>query len=250
MDVKAAEVMLCAAAHELKDGDVVLVGAGMPMGAAYLAQLTHAPNLTIVIELGVIAGRSERLPTSIADPILVENAIFAGSMTHILGGILPYVDIGFLGGAQVDRYGNINSTVIGDYYNPSIRLTGSGGANDIASIARRILIIMKHDKNKVVDKVDYITSVGYYKGGDSRKSLNLPGEGPLALITDLGVFKFDEETKEMYIHSYHPGVTVEKIKENTGFDIKVGKDVRETEIDMDEIKLLRKIDPKGIYLRY
>jgi len=206
MDIKPAEIMLCAAAHELKDGYVVLVGAGMPMGAAYLAQLTHAPNLVVVIELGVVAGKSDRMPTSIADPILLQNATFAGSMTHILGGMLPYIDIGFLGGAQVDKYGNINSTVIGDYYNPKIRLTGSGGANDIASIAHKVLIIMRHEKNKLVDKLDYITSVGHYKGGNSRKSLNLPGDGPLALITDLGIFRFDDVTKEMYIYSYLLGL--------------------------------------------
>lgn len=242
--------MACAAARELKDGELVFVGMGIPMVATFLAQKTHAPNLIMVVELGIVGSKTEELPKSLVDPALVKGATYACSMLHTLGAILPYVDKGFLGAAQIDKFGNLNSTVVGDYFNPKARLMGSGGANDIGAIAHSYIIMMEHERHRFVEKVSYITTIGHYKGGNSRKELGFPGDGPSTVISNLGVFRFDEETKELYLDSYHPGSSVEKVKENSGYDIKISLKVKDTPFPTkEEQELLKELDPLGIYLR-
>jgi glutaconate CoA-transferase subunit B len=161
-----------------------------------------------------------------------------------------FIDVGFLGGAQVDKYGNINSTVIGDYAKPKVRLPGSGGGCEIAAFSKRIIIITPHEKRRMVEKVDFNTSPGFLDGGAARDKFGFEG-GPSAVITTMGVLRFDERTKEMYLSSYHPGLTVDQVKENTGWELKISPNVKATEPPtMEEVKILREhLDPQGIFLK-
>ena len=247
--IRPSFVMACAASRELAGKNVAFIGVGIPMVAAYLAQRIHNPELRMVIELGVVAPKAERLPLALTDPTLVKNANCTCDMLTSLGVLLHYVDIGFIGGAQVDKYGNLNTTVIGDYYNPTARLVGSGGANDIASIAKTYVIVMKQKKDRFVEKVDYVTTVGHYKGYNSRKSLGLRGSGPQCIISDMAVFRFDETSKELYIESYHPTFTLDQVQENLGYNVKVSPDVKETALPTpQELTILNEMDPGGYYL--
>jgi glutaconate CoA-transferase subunit B len=243
--------MAIAAARELKDGEVVFVGIGLPNLAANLAKRTHARNLKMIYEAGVIGANPTRLPLSIGDPCLVTRAQSVCSMFDVFAFYLQAgrIDVGFLEGAQIDKFGNINSTVIGEYHTPKVRLPGSGGACDIASLAKRIIIITRHEKRRFPEKVDFITSPGFLRGKLDREKLKLEGGGPEKVITDLGIMEFDSETGEMIVRSIHPGVRVEDIKQNTGWDIKISKDLEVTkEPSENELTILRKIDPQRIYL--
>jgi glutaconate CoA-transferase subunit B len=246
------ELMVAAASRELKDHDVVFVGIGIPQLGALLAQRTHAPNLTLIYESGVIGTRPARLPLSIGDPTLVSGTygIFSFYETFSLLLQRGFIDVGFVGGAQVDKFGNINSTVIGDYRKPKVRLPGSGGGCEIAGLSKRIVIVTPHEKRRMVEKVDFITSPGFIDGAGARERIGLNG-GPTAVITTMGVLRFDAETKEMYLSSYHPGVSIDQIKQNTGWDLKISPDVRETEPPtVKQIEILRKeLDPQGIFLK-
>jgi glutaconate CoA-transferase subunit B len=246
------ELMVAAASRELKDYDVVFVGIGIPQLGALLAQRTHAPNLTLIYESGVIGTRPARLPLSIGDPTLVSGTygIFSFYETFSLLLQRGFIDVGFVGGAQVDKFGNINSTVIGDYRKPKVRLPGSGGGCEIAGLSKRIVIITPHEKRRMVEKVDFITSPGFIDGAGARERIGLNG-GPTAVITTMGVLRFDAKTKEMYLSSYHPGVSIDQIKQNTGWDLKISPDVRETEPPtVKQVEILRKeLDPKGIFLK-
>jgi glutaconate CoA-transferase subunit B len=245
------EMMVVSASRELKDGEVVFVGTGLPMLAAQLALYTHTPNLVIMYESGYIGCKNIHLPRLIGDIRLMYNLAMVGSMIDVLGLLQTgKVDVGFLGGAQVDMYGNINSTVIGDYRNPKTRLPGSGGANDIASSANRVLIIMNHEKRRFPRKVDYITSPGYLDGSeDARKKKGLLGRGPAKVITDLAVLTFDEITHRMKIESIHPGFTLKDVEAQTDFELIYDK-VSETQAPTEEeLKILRdRVDPLGFYL--
>lgn len=247
-----AEMMVVEASREIKDGEIVIIGVGFPLIGSLLALRTHAPSALLLTEIGVVGARPKRLPFAVTDPCLIPGSAMACALFDVLGFMLQggYIDIGFLGGAQIDKYGNLNTTVIGNYSEPKAYLSGSGGANDIASLSKRVVIIMRHGVQRFVEKVDYITSPGYLNGYDSRERAGLKG-GPSAVISDMGTFRFDEKTKEMYIDTYHRGATVEQIKENTGFDIKVSPTVEETKPPtVEEIELLRnEIDPNGVYLR-
>lgn len=245
-----AEMMVVAAARELRDGEVVLVGIGLPNLAVNLAKRTHAPRVKMVYEAGTVGSEPHRLPLSIGDPCLATGAqavvsMIEGFAFYLQGGL---IDAGFLGGAQVDRYGNLNSTVIGNYENPKVRLPGSGGACDIASLAKRILILTPHEKRRLPERVDFITSPGFISGNHERERLGIPGHGPDAVITDLGVMKFDENG-EMFLHSIHPGVEIEEVKEKTGWDLKIANDLEITpEPTEEELRALRELDPQGIYI--
>jgi glutaconate CoA-transferase subunit B len=243
--------MTITAARELRDGEIVFVGIGLPNLAANLAKRTRAPNLVMIYEAGVIGANPTRLPLSIGDPCLVSGAKSVCSMFEVFGLYLQAgrIDVGFLEGAQIDRYGNINSTVIGNYQAPKVRLPGSGGACEIASLAKRILIITMQEARKFPEKVDFITSPGFLSERKERAKLNLEGGGPEAVITDLGIMKFDKETGEMMLTSVHPGVKMEEIKQNTGWDLKISKDLKTTEEPSeDELLILRQLDPQRIYL--
>ncbi len=246
------ELMVSRAAKELKNGDVVFVGIGIPSLAVNLAYRLHAPGLCMIYESGAVGCVPKRLPISIGDPCLVTGSLAVVPMYDVFNLYLQngLIDVGFLGGAQVDRFGNINSTVIGDYRKPKVRLPGSGGACEIAALAKRVVITIGNSKRTLPERVDFVTSPGYLRGGRERERLGLKG-GPDLVITDMGVYRFDPETREMMLVSIHPGITPQKIKENIGWDVKVARDLIETPPPgPDEIRIIREeLDPRGIFLR-
>jgi glutaconate CoA-transferase subunit B len=249
----SAELMIINAARLLRDGDVVFVGVGQPNLACNLAKRTHAPNLVMIYEAGVIGAEPARLPLSIGDPTLVSGALSVVSMYDIFTLYLQRgnVDVGFLGGAQIDRFANINATVIGtDYSHPKVRLPGSGGSQEIAAWANRCYIMTPHQKRRFPEKVDFLTSAGFLNGRTERENLHLRGKGPVAVVTDIGIMEPDE-TGELTLTALHPGKTAQEAVENTGWKLKVVDDLRETEsITGHEIKILREeLDPTGIYTK-
>jgi len=248
----ASELMTINAARLLRDGDVVFVGVGLPNLACNLARRTHAPNLVMIYEAGVIGAQPARLPLSIGDPTLVSGALAVCSMYDIFAFYLQRgnVDVGFLGGAQIDRYGNINATVIGDYNHPKVRLPGSGGSMEIAAWANLCYIITPHQKRRFPEKVDFRTSAGFLGGRAEREAASLRGGGPQAVVTNLGILEPDE-SGELVLSALHPGATVEQARENTGWALKAVDQPRMTEAPSEkELRILREdLDPKGIYLK-
>ena len=245
------EMMAVCGARNIKNGEIVFVGTGLPMLAAMLAKRTHAPKAKIVYEAGFIDSNAVDLSLSIADSRLAYNAAAAIGLIETLGILLQggRVDVGFVGAAQIDEYGNINTTYIGDLENPIVRLPGSGGGNDIVSSAKRIVIIMTHQKRKFVKKLHYLTSPGHLDGPEARKREGLLGGGPSLVITNLCQMGFDEETKRVKLLTVHPGVTVEQVLENVGFDLIVPEHVPQTEPPTyKELEILRAIDPQRLYL--
>jgi len=245
------ELMAVTASRMLEDGQNIVVGLGLPQVATLLAKNSHAPSLNIIYEIGVVNPESVDTGVGIADPRLWYGSNYFTSFVGSLGSILHrgLVDVGFLGGLQIDKFGNINST--GVYEKDRFRhINGSGGAADIASYAKKIFAIAKHQNRKIVDLVDFITTAGYLKGGTSREDAGLPKCKDIRIITNLCVMNFNNEQREMQIESIHPGVTKEQITENTGFGIKFSESLRETDLPNDnEIYLLRNvIDPKKLYI--
>lgn len=244
------ELMLVRAGKELANTDTVLVGVGVPNLACNLAKRTHAPDLEMVYESGTIDSNPSSLPLSIGDPDLASDACSIVPMEQVFGRYLQAgrIDVGFLGGAQIDRHGNINSTVIGDYDDPDVRLPGSGGACEIASNSHRTIVITPHRTRRFPESVDYVTSPGYVDGRDTRKQRGLRG-GPETVITDKAVIRFDDDG-EMYVESLHPGVTAATVQESTGWDIQFAATVEKTPPPTeDEIRLIREeLDPDGIYV--
>lgn len=253
VEYTAIELMACAASKVLEDKKSVLVGTGLPIVAAALAQKTHAPNLLIVFEAGGIGPQIPMLPISVGDSRTFYRAIMASSMDYVMSTAqLGYMDYGFLGAAQIDIYGNINTTVIGSHERPKVRLPGSGGANDAGSLCWRTIILMQQDKQRFVEKVDFLTTPGYLNGVSAREKAGLPaGTGPYRVITQLGIMGFDEKTKRMTLLSVHPGVIVDQLKANTGFELIMSNKVNVTEPPTKkELEILRtEIDPAGIVLR-
>lgn len=251
-DFTLQELQAVIAAREIKNGDMVLIGTGLPLLAAKLAQMTHAPDMVSIYESGAIDAKPKITPLSISESCLIPGAAMVGGLLEGLGLVhAGDLDIGFLGGAQIDIYGNLNSHVIGDYSNPAVRFAGSGGANDLASGCQRTIIMMPHTKRRFVSKVDFITTPGYLTGWDSRDKLAFPGKGPAIVISNLCVMRFEAESKEMYVESLHPGATVEQIKKNTGWDIKIADQLKETALPMvEEIHILRhELDPDRLFLK-
>ncbi|HID96565.1 MAG TPA: CoA-transferase subunit beta [Candidatus Latescibacteria bacterium] len=252
MGYSALEIMAVAGARQLKDGEVAFVGTGLPMLSAQLALHIHAPNLVIMYESGYVGCRNKEIARLIGDIRLMYNLAMVATMKDVLGFLQTgKVDVGFLGGAQIDQYGNINATVIGDYKDPKVRLPGSGGANDIASSANRTIITCNHEARRFPARVDYITSPGYLDGKPGQRAkVGLRGKGPDKVITDLAIMGFDESTKKMRLESIHPGVSLEEIKEKTGFELIVPEEVPETEPPTpEELRILREeVDPLGFYL--
>jgi len=250
-EYSSTEMLACVASNTLEDKKSVFVGTGLPMIAAMLAKRTHAPNLLLFFEAGGVGPEIPVLPISVGDSRTFYMAIAASSMHDTMSmAQAGYIDYGFLGAAQIDKYGNINTTVIGPYEHPKTRLPGSGGANDVGTLCNKTIIIMRQDKNRFVEKVDFLTTPGYLDGYDSREKKGLPeGSGPYRVITQLGVYGFDEKSKKMKLVSLHPNVTIEMIKENSGFDIIIPKDVAITKPPLkDELKILKKIDPTGMVI--
>jgi glutaconate CoA-transferase, subunit B len=230
MDYSPSEVMTIAAARALSNDDVCFVGIGAPSTACNLARLTYAPDITLIYESGTIATRPDVLPLSIGDPELSETALTTVSVPEMFAYWLQggRISVGFLGGAQIDRFGNINSTVIGDYQRPMVRLPGAGGAPEIASACGRIFVIMSQSPRSFVPEVDFITSFGYGKGGDERQRLGLSTAGTSLVFTNLCVMRPHPETKELEVISIHPGVTTEQITKATGWKVRFAEDVEQT----------------------
>src|SRR6266705_498429 len=242
------ELMICCAARVLEDGKSVAVGTGAPCAAAMLAQRTAAPNLVIFFEAGGIAPQLPTMPISVGDSRTFYRALMATSMADVMEtcqrGMIDYT---FLGGAQIDAYGNLNSTMIGsDYSRPRVRFPGSGGANDLASLCWRILVVTAHDRRRFVEKLDFLTTPGYLTGPGAREAAGLPPKtGPHRVITDLAVLGYSEVNKRMEVISVHPNVRLEQVKQATGFELGVREPTAITEAPTDEeLRILREeVDP-------
>jgi len=247
-----SEIMVARAARELKNGQVVFVGIGLPNLACNLARRLNAPELILIYESGAVGAVPDRLPLSIGDPCLARDSISVCSMVEVFNYYLQggLIDVGFLGGAQVDRFGNINSTVIGDYAHPKVRLPGSGGACEIAIHAGKIIIILRQNQKSFPKKIDFLTSAGFIDELNRRKKYDMPGRGPALVITDLGVYGFSKKNHEMVLIEIHPGVSVQKIKENTGWDIKISRKLVPTvPPSEEELRIIREeLDPERIHL--
>jgi glutaconate CoA-transferase subunit B len=246
----APELMTINAARMLRDGDVVFVGVGLPNLACNLARRTHAPNMVMIYESGVIGAQPARLPLSIGDPTLVSGALSVCSMYDIFAFYLQrgFISVGFMGGAQIDRFGNVNATVIGDYRKPKVRLPGSGGAMEIAAWADRWFIITPHQKRRFPEKVDFCTSAGFLSGRSQRAKSGVRGGGPQAVVTDLGILEPDE-AGELVLTQLHPGATVEQAQQNTGWALRTAPQLKNTDPPTaEELALLRELDPQRIYL--
>lgn len=243
----ADEMMTVAAARMLADDTVCFVGIGLPSAAANLARLTHAPDVVLIYESGTIGTKPDVLPLSIGDGELAETARTVVSVPEMFRYWLQggRIDVGFLGAAQIDKYGNINTTVIGDYDSPKVRLPGSGGASEIATSSGEVFVMLRQSKRAFVEDLDFITSIGHYKGGDSRGEFQIPGKGPTRIITDLGILTPDPETREFTLTSLHPGATVEQAREATGWDLKVADALATTEAPSDgELAVLRDLNAR------
>jgi len=227
----ADEMMSVAAARALRDGTACFVGIGLPSTAANLARRTHAPNLVLIYESGTIGAKPGRLPLSIGDGVLAETAETVVGVPEVFNYWLQpgRIETGFLGAAQIDRFGNINTTVIGpDYQHPKVRLPGAGGAPEIAASCRQVIVIVRQSRRTFVERVDFVTSFGYGSGPGDRERLGLTGRGPVLVITDLGVLEPDPRTRELTLTSLHPGVTVERAREATGWELAVAAEVATT----------------------
>jgi glutaconate CoA-transferase subunit B len=248
-DYTPTELLATVASKLLEDGKAVFVGTGLPMIASMLAQRTHAPNLLIIFEAGGVGPRVPVLPISVGDSRTFYNAAAASSMHDVMSLCQAgYVDYGFLGAAMIDPYGNINTTVIGEHDHPRVRLPGSGGANDVSSFSWRTIIIMRQEKRRFLQKVDFVTTPGYLTGPGAREKAGLPaGAGPYRVITQLGLYGFDQASERLKLLAMHPGVTAEQIQENSGFEILIPDHVETTmPPTAEERHLLREIDPTGM----
>jgi len=248
----ARELMVAAAAREIRDGERVFVGMRLPILAFALAKRTHAPGAIGLFENGLVRDTSaDEMLFTMSDPPNVPGALWCTSTGNIMGLLEQgLVDLGFIGGAEVDRYGNLNTSYIGEPRRPRVKLPGSGGGADIASLARRFVIIMPQETHRFVERVGYITSPGHGDGPGWRERVGLPGGGPSALITTLGVFRFDERTREALLASYHPGQSVDTVRAATGWRLRAAPDVHETPAPSDgELALVRACDPRGFWTR-
>jgi glutaconate CoA-transferase subunit B len=232
---------------------VVFVGVGLPNLAVNLALRLHAPQAQLVYEAGVFGARPSRLPLSVGDPCLVARAVQVMPMNECFLYFLQggRIDVGFLGAAQIDRYGNLNTTIVGsDYHHPKVRLPGSGGAAEISWLAKKTVILLPQKRNKFPETLDFRTSVGHLQGRRTREALGAPGRGPERVITNLGVYGFDPETREMVLEAIHPGVRLEEVKAEVSWPLRVKEPLATTALpDANVLALLRQeLDPKGIYL--
>jgi len=253
MEYTLKEMMTIMAAREIRDGDIVFCGTGISMVAAMAAKQINAPESIIFFETGAIDSKLEEIPMAVADPRVMYGAASNGGLLEAFATMQnrhtgQHV-IGILGAAQVDKYGNLNSTCIGDYVQPKTRFSGSGGACDVASFVPRCLIFMQHEKRKFPAKLDYLSSPGYLDGPGARERAGLLPGGPTAVITNLGVMYFDDDTKEMYLAKYYPGVTTRQILDNMDFSVDVSRAVEATPPTERELTILReKVDPHKLIL--
>ena len=252
VNYNGTELLATVASRILQDGDSVFVGTGLPVIAGMLAQKTHAPELLVFFEAGATGPQVPQLPISVGDSRTMYRAVAASSMHDLMSMCQAgYADYGFLGAAQLDPFGNINTTVIGDWEKPTSRLPGSGGANDVGAFVHKTIIIMRQSKRSFVEKVDFITTAGFLTGPGAREKAGLPrGGGPYRVITQLAVYDFDPATCRIRLYSLHPGATVDDVRANSGFEIEIpdayGKSPTPT---AEELRLLGEvIDPSGIVI--
>jgi glutaconate CoA-transferase subunit B len=253
-DYSLAELMAVLAAKEIKDGERVFVGIGIPMIAGFLAINTHAPNAVLMFEGGYLGSHPPTACTDVGDSVLGFGAPNITSTWRTFSDLQRgYCDIGIIGSAQVDKYGNVNSTAIldkGTYENPKTRLPGSGGANDIASSAGRLLVMARLEKRRFVPHVDYVTSPGYVDGCESRRKTGLKGGGPAAVITDRAIFRFDKDTKEMFLSQLYPGVNVEDVRKEISWDLRLADNIETVEPPTrTQVNFMRNYDPTDVILR-
>jgi glutaconate CoA-transferase subunit B len=248
----ASELLAVIASRQLRDDTIVFAGVGVPLMAAALARQRHAPRLTLVIEGGIIGPEIApgRLPISTNEMRAGRRATMLPAITDaFLFAQRGFVDVGFMGGAQIDRYGNLNTSAIGDYWKPKVRLPGTGGANDIASLCREVIIVTPHEKRRFVERVDFVTSPAWLRGDGSRRAAGLLFGGVSRVVTTLGILGFDPESKRMLIEATHPGVSVADIKANTGFELLEAPRIETTEPPSeDELAMLRALDPERRFL--
>jgi glutaconate CoA-transferase, subunit B len=259
MEYTAKELMVVCAARQIQDGENVFVGMRLPLIAFALAKRTHAPNAIGLFEVGILRDTpAAELLYTMGDPANISGALWATRMVNLMGLMAAgEVNLGFIGGAEVDRYGNLNTSLIGDWQQPSVRLPGSGGGADIASLSHRLAIIMQHDRHRLRERVDFVTSPGYGypdahgpAGKAWRERVGLPRGGPSALITTLALFTFDPATGEALLQSYHPGTTIEQVQEQTGWPLRLAPDCAETiPPSEEELKVIREVDPQGVWTR-
>lgn len=246
------ELMICVAARLFEDGTTAFIGTGIPMLAAALAQRLYAPNLIPIFEFGGTGALLEELPLAVGDAKTFHKAVAAAGICDVMETAQRgFVDYGFLGGAQIDPFGNLNSTVIGRYDRPKVRLPGSGGGNDVGSLCWRTIAIMRHDRRRFVPNCDFITTPGYLTGPGAREGAGLPpGTGPLAVITGMGRMGFDKTTCRMRLEAVAPGVTVEDVMESTGFELLFAPEIEKIDPpSAEELRLLRdEIDPTRLYI--
>jgi glutaconate CoA-transferase, subunit B len=251
MEISPGELMVAQAAREIRDGERIFVGMRLPLIAFLVAKRTHAPSAVGLFELGIV--RDDPAPEllyTMGDTPNVAGAVWCARTIDLMGLLQRgEVDAGFIGGAEIDVHGNLNTTAIGaDRAHPRVQLPGSGGGADIASLAQRLIVIMPHDKRRLRERVDFVTSPGYGTGGDWRKRAGLPRGGPSALITTLGVFRFVEGTA--VLASWHPGISVDRVREETGWRLEVARDARETDTPSSEVlRIIRDYDPEGFWTR-
>ena len=248
----ARELMVIAAAREIHDGDVTFVGMRLPLLAFSLAKRTHAPTALGLFENGIVReSPSTEMLYTMSDPPNLPGATWSTGTANMMGLLAQgLVDLGFIGGAEVDRFGNLNTSYVGDWRAPTVKLPGSGGAPEIACYAKRFVIVMPQERHRFVERVGYITSVGHGDGGDWRRRNGVPGGGPVALITTLGVLRFDAATGEAYLATFHPGQSVESVRAQTGWELRVAPDVAETPTPTaSELAIVRDCDPQGFWTR-
>jgi glutaconate CoA-transferase subunit B len=250
VNVSAGEIMVACAAREIRDGERVFVGMRLPLIAFVVAKRTHAPSAVGLFELGIVRDEpSPELLYTMGDSPNVAGAVWCARTIDLMG-MLQRGDVhaGFIGGAEIDVHGNLNTTAIGERTRPAVQLPGSGGGADIASLAQRLIVIMPHDRRRLREKVDFITSPGYGTGGDWRVRVGLPRGGPSVLITTLGVFRFVDGSA--VLESYHPGGSVERVRDETGWQLRTTADVHETEPpDAETLGIIRGYDPQGFWTR-
>ena len=252
MDYNSHELMICVASRLLEDGATVGVGTGAPCAAAMVAQRTHAPSLFIVFEAGGCGPQLPAMPISVGDSRTYHKAVMATSMIDIFEMCQRgAVDYAFLGGAQIDSHGNLNSTCIGDFESPKVRFPGSGGGNDFASLCWRTLVMTEHDPRRFVESLDFVTSPGFLDGPDARECVGLPADtGPYRVITDLCVLGYSDREKRMEVLSLHPGVSIDDVKSKTGFAVDASSELVETPPPTDqELDVLRHdVDPEKVVI--
>lgn len=255
----ARELMVVCAARQIQNGENVFVGMRLPLLAFALAKRTHAPHCVGLFETGIMRDApSAELLYTMGDAANIAGALWTTSTVNLLGLMAAgEVQLGFIGGAEIDRYGNLNTSMIGDWKQPTVRLPGSGGGADIASLSQRLAIIMPHDRHRLRERVDFVTSPGYGYPDEQgpaglawRQRVGLPRGGPAALITTIAVFTFDPDNGEAMLQSYHPGTTVEQVQEQTGWPLRLAPDCAETvPPDVDELRVIRECDPERVWTR-